>query len=62
MGQYIGETSSGGEYPITRAYTPQNILSTLFHVLGIDPSTTIPDHSGRPQYLLDDRDPVKELV
>ena len=62
MGQYVGATSSSGEYPITRAYTPQNILATLYHVLGIDPSTTIPDHNGRPQYLLDDRDPVKELI
>ena len=32
------------------------------HVLGIDPSATIPDHNGRPQYLLDDRDPVRELI
>jgi hypothetical protein len=62
MGQYIGETNSGGEHPITRAYTPQNILATLYHVLGIDPSATIPDLNGRPQYLLDDRDPVQELI
>jgi hypothetical protein len=62
MGQYVGATSSGGEYPITRAYTPQNILATLYHVLGIDPSATIPDHNGRPQYLLHDCEPVKELI
>ena len=62
MGQYVGATNSGGEYPVTRAYTPQNILATLYHVLGIDPSATIPDHNGRPQYLLDDREPVKELI
>jgi hypothetical protein len=62
MGQYIGATNSTGEYPVTRAYTPQNILATLYHVLGIDPAATLPDHSGRPQYLLDDRDPVKELI
>ena len=62
MGQYVGATSSGGEYPTTRAYTPQNVLATLYHVLGIDPSTAIPDHNGRPHYLLDDRDPVKELI
>jgi hypothetical protein len=34
----------------------------LYHVLGIDPAATIPDHNGRPQYVLDDRDPVKELI
>lgn len=62
MGQYVGATNANGEYPVTRAYTPQNILATLYHVLGIDPAATLPDHSGRPQYLLDDRDPVKELI
>src|SRR6185295_8143274 len=62
MGQYVGATSATGEYPVTRPYTPQNILATLYHVLGIDPSATIPDHNGRPQYLLDDRDSVTELI
>lgn len=62
MGRVVGATSSGGEYPTTRAYNPQNILSTLYHVLGIDPSATIPDLNGRPQYILDDRDPVLELI
>jgi hypothetical protein len=62
MGQFVGATNSSGEYPVTRPYTPQNILATLYHVLGIDPSATIPDHNGRPQYLLDDREPVKELI
>ena len=62
MGQLVGATNPTGEYPITRAYNPQNILATLYHVLGIDPSATIPDHNGRPQYILDDRDPVKELI
>ncbi len=62
MGQYVGATNSTGEYPITRPYTPQNILATLYHVLGIDPSATIPDFNGRPQYLLDDREPVAELI
>jgi hypothetical protein len=62
MGQYVGATNSTGEYPVTRAYNPQNILATLYHVLGINPAATLPDHNGRPQYLLDDRDPVAELV
>jgi len=62
MGQYVGETNSTGEYPTSRAYNPQNILATLYHVLGIDPSATIRDFNGRPQYLLDDRDPVQELI
>jgi hypothetical protein len=62
MGQMVGETSPGGEYPTTRPYGPQNILATLYHVLGIDPGATIRDLNGRPQYLLDDREPVAELI
>jgi hypothetical protein len=62
MGQVVGATDARGERPITRAYTPQNILATLYHVLGIDPSATIVDPNGRPQYLLEDRAPVAELI
>jgi len=62
MAQYVGETNPTGEYPITRPYAPQNILATCYHVLGIDPSITIPDFNGRPQYVLNERDPVQELI
>jgi hypothetical protein len=62
MGQYVGETDTHAERPKTRAYGPQNLLATLYHVLGIDPATTIPDSSGRPMYLLDDREPIRELL
>jgi hypothetical protein len=37
-------------------------LANLYHHLGIDTATTIPDHNGRPMYVLDDREPVRELV
>jgi hypothetical protein len=62
MGQYVGATDRRGEAPTTRAYSPQNVLATLYHVLGIDPGRTLPDFNGRPQYLLDDRDVIAELV
>lgn len=62
MGQVIGATDARGENPAGRAYTPQNVLATLYHVLGIDPVTTINDHQGRPIYLLDDREKVAELM
>jgi hypothetical protein len=31
-------------------------------VLGIDPKTTIEDHTGRPVHLLEDTNPIKELI
>jgi hypothetical protein len=61
-GQVVGATDARGERPKGRPYTPQNVLATLYHVLGIDPATTLPDHQGRPVYLLDDREKMAEVV
>jgi len=61
-GQVVGSTDARGETPKGQPYTPQNILATIYRVLGIDPITTLPDYQGRPTYLLDDRRPVEELV
>jgi uncharacterized protein (DUF1501 family) len=62
MGQVIGDTGPKAERSRTTVYTPQNVLSTLYRVLGIDPGMTLPDFSGRPMYLLDEREPITELV
>jgi uncharacterized protein (DUF1501 family) len=61
-GQVVGATDARGENPRGGTYTPQNVLATLYRVLGIDPATTLPDHQGRPIYLLDDRRPVAEVL
>lgn len=61
-GQVIGATDSRGERAIERPIRVSNVLATLYRVLGIDTSTTFTDHNGRPQYVLEDREPVRELV
>ncbi len=61
-GQVIGATNRLGEVPKDRPITFQNVFATLYHNLGISPSTTISDHFGRPMYLLDSFDPISELV
>ncbi|MBY0522763.1 MAG: DUF1501 domain-containing protein [Gemmataceae bacterium] len=62
MGQAIGTSSARGEYPKDRPYRVSQVLSTMYQALGIDPSQTFPNGTGRPMYILDDRDPVTELV
>jgi hypothetical protein len=62
MGQVVGDTGPRAERSRGTPYTPQNVLATIYHVLGIDPATTIPDHTGRPIYLLDDRRRIEELL
>ncbi|OAI53039.1 hypothetical protein AYO44_16350 [Planctomycetaceae bacterium SCGC AG-212-F19] len=60
-GQVIGETDSKAARPKSRPTTAAAVLATIYQTLGIDPSVTVPDFSGRPMYLLDDREPIAEL-
>lgn len=62
VGQAIGETDSHGGRSRGVPYTPGNVLSNLYRHLGIDPATTILDHNRRPMYVLDEREPVRELL
>ncbi len=62
MGQAVGATTAKGERPKDRPYTVSQVMSTLYRAIGIDPSQTFPNGSGRPMYILDDREPVKELL
>lgn len=62
MGQVVGETDRRAERSKGRPFTASSVLATLYQVLGIDPATTFPDHSGRPMYLLDHREPIQELL
>jgi len=62
VGQVIGATDSHGGRAKSNPYTPSNVLANLYRHLGIDPAATIPDLNKRPMYVLDDREPVRELV
>ncbi len=37
------------------------MLSTIYRTIGIDPAT-FRDATGRPRYLLEEREPVRELL
>jgi hypothetical protein len=63
LGQVIGATDRLGGEATERPVQFGEVFATLYHNLGIDPNrTTIPDLTGRPQYLVDGHLPMKELV
>ncbi len=63
-GQMIGATDRLGGEAVERPVHFQEVLSTLYHNLGIDArKVTVEDLTGRPQYLVDpEYEPIKELV
>ena len=61
-GQVIGSTNRLGEVAAERPVHMQEIVATLYHNLGIDTSKiTLPDPTGRPQFLADHL-PIPELL
>jgi hypothetical protein len=60
-GVVVGRTNARAEHPVDRALKPADILATVYHVLGIDPTETFKDHSGRPVAVLDEGEPIAEL-
>lgn len=61
-GQAIGATNRLGEYAAERPVHVQEVISTLYHNLGIETATTtVIDPTGRPQYLVE-HDPIAELI
>jgi hypothetical protein len=61
-GQVIGSTDNIAGYAKDRPITFQNVFATLYHNLGIDPGSAVVDRSGRPMFLLDEREPISELI
>jgi hypothetical protein len=61
-GQVVGATDARGERVLSTPIRMQNVLATLYRLLGIDPTTAFPDYNGRPQYVLENPQPVGELL
>jgi hypothetical protein len=62
MGQMIGTTDSRAEYPTCRAASPGDVLSTMYHVLGIDCHHEFHDAAQRPLRILSEGRAIEELI
>jgi Protein of unknown function (DUF1501) len=62
MGQTIGTSDGRGAYVTERPLNPEDVAATVYRHLGIDGrKTAFPDRAGRPLYLVEKGEPVREL-
>ncbi len=59
-GQVVGSSDASGGEPKDRPVTPAEVAATVYHALGLDPTTCLPGPDGRPLPLADAA-PVAEL-
>jgi uncharacterized protein (DUF1501 family) len=63
VGQVLGATDRYAGTVRSRPVHFQDVFATLYHNLGIDPAaTTLTDPNGRPQHLMDQGQPIRELI
>jgi hypothetical protein len=60
-GRIVGSTDRRGETPKERPVTPGDLHATIYHVMGIDPTVSFLNHSGRPVPALDHGQVIEEL-
>lgn len=62
-GQVVGQTDRTASTVVSRPVHYKDVFATVYHHLGIDPHrTAITDPQGRPQHLLDEGQPIRELI
>ena len=62
MGQTVGESSAKAEVPKSTPITPQDLMATVFHVLGLPQDLHYKDPTGRPTPMIAGGKPISELV
>lgn len=62
MGQTIGESDAKAYRPAGNKVTPQDLMATVFGVLGIDPKLQFINQGGRPVFMIEEGKPIADLV
>jgi hypothetical protein len=62
MGQVVGESSARAEAPKSRPVSPQDLMATLFHVLGVPADLCYKDQTGRPTPMINGGKAIGELL
>ena len=61
-GVVFGETDNQAGYPISHPVTPADLVCTIYHLLGIDHHTMVPDRSNRPHSIAHGGEPIWDVI
>lgn len=61
-GFVLGSSDKLGAYPASHPVSPGDLLATMYHLLGVDPQTTLDDLTGRPIPIAHGGQPILEIL
>lgn len=62
QGLVHGSSDRIGSLPSSHPVSPPDLVATFYHLLGIDPSLTVRDRTGRPVPIAHGGEPVRDLL
>jgi len=61
-GCVLGKTDKQAAYPVDRPVSAGDMVATIYQLLGVDPTLTVPDLAGRPIPIAHGGEPVWEII
>jgi arylsulfatase A-like enzyme len=61
-GMVLGASDRIAGFPRERPVSPKDVLCTIYHLLGVDPHTTLHDREGRPLPLMPEGEVLREVL
>ena len=61
-GVVVGQTDKHAAWPADRPVSAGDMVATIYQLLGIDPTLTVPDLDGRPVHICHGGSPVAEAI
>jgi uncharacterized protein (DUF1501 family) len=61
-GQVVGATDSRGYSAVEKLYAPENLASSVYLKLGINPDKILYNSTGRPSHIVSDPRPIAEIM
>ena len=62
QGMVFGSTDRHAGYPESHPVSPGDVVATIYHLLGIDPHTTVPQLDGRPVAIAHGGAPIRQVI
>ncbi len=57
-----GTTDKIAAYPADHPVSAGDLVATVYHLVGVDPEATVPDHTGRPTHISHGGSPVRGVL
>jgi hypothetical protein len=61
-GVVFGSSDKMGAYPEVDPASPGDVVATVYQLLGVDPTTTVPDLFGRPIHIAHGGQPIRNII